>query len=234
MALLDRQVTIWLNWGLDHLLPPALRDNLLVMGPLLRLVLGKQWREFAGFKERALALSAPELEATYKRLAGSHLQRATDLHPASIELVLQRVQGPTVLDVGCGRGYLARRLSKELQVEVVGLDILPPWGSSEKGAPRYCCGRADSLPFADKFFDTVICAHTLEHTVEPQVVIRELRRVTGRRLIIVVPRQRPYRYTFDLHLQFFPYPHTLDLLMGARVATTKVVGGELYYEEDLL
>lgn len=234
MSLLDRRVTSWLNRGLDQLLPPVLRDNHLIMAPMLRLVLGRQWREFVDFKERAPALSPQELEATYKRLAASHLQRATDLHPASATLVQSRVRGRTVLDVGCGRGYLARRLQQELDVAVTGLDILPPISDRAQGAPDYCCGLADSLPFTDKSFDTVICAHTLEHTVAPLAVICELRRVARQRLIIVVPRQRPYRYTFDLHLQFFPYPHSLDLLMGAATKTAREVGGEIYYEEDVL
>ena len=29
-----------------------------------------------------------------------------------------------------------------------------------------------------------------------------------RRLIIVVPQEREYRFTFNPHLHFFPYPHS--------------------------
>lgn len=233
MSLFDRRITVWLNCWLDNFIPPVLRDNLFFMYLPMRLCLGRQWREFVHFKKLAPALLPDEIDEIYRRLAASHLPRLTDLHPASVERVLKRIIGRRILDVGCGHGYLSRLLQQELQVEVVGVDIMPPGNDETFGYPHFCRGRADSLPFADNSFDTVICAHTLEHTVEPQAVIHELRRVARQRLIVIVPCQRPYRYTFDLHLQFFPYPHALDLLMGGKSAATEVVGGELYYEEDI-
>lgn len=225
-------MTRWMNWALDNLLPVWVRDSRLFMGPLMRLALGPQWAEFAQFKERAPALTYKEIDAVYARLSSSHLPRATDLHVACVRLLLSRVAGTRVLDVGCGRGYLANLLQEELGVAVVGLDIFTRV-VGDLARISYCAGRADRLPFADQAFDTVICTHTLEHVVDPGAVIRELRRVTRQRLIIVVPRQRPYRYTFDLHLHFFPYTYSLDLLMGVSTQRTKVVGGDLYYEEDV-
>ena len=38
--------------------------------------------------------------------------------------------------------------------------------------------------------------------------LSELRRVARRRLILVVPQEREYRFTFNPHLHFFPYPHS--------------------------
>ena len=60
------------------------------------------------------------------------------------------------------------------------------------------------LPFEDHSFDVVLCTHALEHIRDPQKALGELMRVTGRRLIVVVPHQREYRYTVDLHVNFFP------------------------------
>jgi ubiquinone/menaquinone biosynthesis C-methylase UbiE len=92
------------------------------------------------------------------------------------------------------------------------------------------------LPFAPCAFDTVICTHTLEHVQNLTAAIDELRRVTRRRLIIVVPRQRPYRYTFDLHLHFFPYKHSLltHLTPVPDIADRMVrdLDGDWYYQED--
>ncbi len=232
MSLLDRRATVWLNFCLDNLLPSFLRDSKLLMWPLMRLVLGPMWREFANFKGRASYLSSKELTEIYQRLASSHLPRETDLHPSCVRLICDRVVGDKILDVGCGRGYLTGLLDRVAGRKVVGLDINPPKGPFE-GQLTYCCGQVSLLPFADSVFDTVICAHTLEHVVDLRSAIRELRRVAKRRLIIIVPRQRPYLFTFDLHLHFFPYPYLLDLLMGAPVPTCKIVGGDLYYEEEI-
>lgn len=232
MSLVSRRVTVWLNRGLDNLLPVFLRDSKLLMWPLMRLVLGRNWREFADFKARAPYLPPAGITAAYRRLASSHLPRETDLHPSCTKLICDRIVGGKILDVGCGRGYLTRLLGGVDGRLTVGVDINPPTGSASAGL-IYCCGQADRLPFVDRAFDTVICAHTLEHASDPREVISELRRVTRQRLIVVVPRQRPYRYTFDLHLHFFPYPYLLDLLMNAPAPATKIVGGDLYYEENL-
>jgi hypothetical protein len=42
------------------------------------------------------------------------------------------------------------------------------------------------------------------HVQDAHAALEELRCVAKRRLIVVLPKQRPYRYTFDLHLRFFP------------------------------
>jgi ubiquinone/menaquinone biosynthesis C-methylase UbiE len=91
----------------------------------------------------------------------------------------------------------------------------------------------EKLPFGDKSFDTVICAHTLEHVQNIYQAICELRRVTSKRLIIVVPKQRPYKYTFDLHLHFFPYKSDFLTLMGKKESICRIVGGDIFYVEDI-
>lgn len=76
--------------------------------------------------------------------------------------------------------------------------------------------------------------HTLEHVRDLVSAIRELRRV-AKRMILIVPRQRPYKYTFDLHLNFFPYPESLYFSLGkADNAETfyKDVDGDMFYMEN--
>jgi len=79
----------------------------------------------------------------------------------------------------------------------------------------------------------VTCCHVLEHVQDAEAAVRELRRVARRRLVVVVPRQREYRYTFDLHLRFFPYPSSLQQLMRRRGARCEVVDNDLLYVEEL-
>ena len=53
-----------------------------------------------------------------------------------------------------------------------------------------------------------MCTHVIEHILDYRAAIAELRRITGRRLIIVVPRERESIYAFNPHFNFFPYRHS--------------------------
>lgn len=73
------------------------------------------------------------------------------------------------------------------------------------------------MPFNNDTFDTVICTHALEHIKDVKTALKELRRICRRKLIIVVPCQREYRYTFDLHINFYPYRYNVEALLGSNV-----------------
>jgi ubiquinone/menaquinone biosynthesis C-methylase UbiE len=91
----------------------------------------------------------------------------------------------------------------------------------------------ERLPFDDGQFDTVVCTHTLEHVQHLQRAVDELRRVARRRLIVVVPRQRPYRYTFSLHVNFFPYAWSLTGQLGHAPGAVIKNLGDWFYLEDV-
>lgn len=129
--------------------------------------------------------------------------RERDLNKKSEKLILDHIVDGNIVEVGCGRGYLSNILSK------FGRLIATDMVVSNKIKQQYQNitfqeANIESLPFKDNYFDNVVCTHTLEHVLDINKAISELRRVCKRRLIIVVPQQRPYKYTFDLHLHFSP------------------------------
>ena len=71
-------------------------------------------------------------------------------------------------------------------------------------------------------------------TTSQRKAIAELRRITRRRLIIVVPREREYRYTFNPHFNFFPYTHSFLRAMHPVPAehTCVDIGRDIFYCED--
>ncbi|HEY5995532.1 MAG TPA: class I SAM-dependent methyltransferase [Candidatus Deferrimicrobiaceae bacterium] len=232
--IVTRNATRILNWILDHLLPPVLRDSRAFMSLPMRLLCGPKARAFMEFKERAPSLDAEAFSAAYDFFSDCHLDRPTCLTPELTARILGDVVGSRVLDAGCGRGYLCERLAALPGVSATGIDIAVP-GTGETGDnPSYVSGSIEALPFSDGSFDTVVCAHALEHVLDLHGAIRELRRVARSRLIVVVPRQRPYRYTFDLHLHFFPYAFSLRQAMGRADSLCEAVGQDLYYLEEEL
>lgn len=230
---LSRNFTLWIHFLLDQCCPPLLRDSAWFMWLPFRLVFGRKSHIFFEFKQRAPFLTAAEFRDVYADVVSVNIDRDTDLNTACIAAIEAGVVGDSVLDVACGRGYMTKRLATKYLVTGVDIVLDASLASSER--IRYVEASIEKLPFADGQFDTVVCTHTLEHAQSPQRAIAELRRVARRRLLVVLPRQRPYRYTFDLHLHFFPYRRDVIMLMGTglRTAYCESLGGDWFYREDL-
>src|SRR3546814_19977167 len=107
--------------------------------------------------------------------------------------------GATALDVGCGTGYLLHVLAgRRPEMKLTGVDFIID-SETRKRAEGISFHEAniERLPFPDKSFDTVICTHVLEHLLDFRGALADLRRVAAKRLILVVPQAREYRFTFN-------------------------------------
>lgn len=229
---LSRSLQLRVRWLLDELLPPRLRDARWFMAMPMRLVFRDQAELVMGFKERAYSMTQEEFTRAYRLTGECALTKGTDLNEACMDRILADVIGPKVLEVGCGEGKLSGAMSRSHQVTACDIVIRPELSHIHPHI-RFQEANAEELPFGDDEFDTVVCTHTLEHVRNLRTALSELRRVARRRLIVVVPMERPYRYTFNLHLHFFPYPHALRAAMGdAHESVCDVVDGDLYYVED--
>lgn len=138
------------------------------------------------------------------------------------------------MDIGSGRGYLASLIVKmNKNKKVTGLDISIPKELQNSKNPIFIEGAVEKLPFLSRSFDTVICTHTIEHVLKPEKSISEMRRVAKQKIIIVVPRQREYRYTFDLHLNFFPYLYDFLRITKNKSGKGEIINNDIYYEENI-
>jgi ubiquinone/menaquinone biosynthesis C-methylase UbiE len=229
-----------INFILDQLLPPIVRDWKLFMKLPMHFVFSKKAEDVMNFKERLPLLSTEEYVSMYEDTEPYHLSKDIYLNTRCIEAVLKDIVGSSILEVGCGRGFLVQKICDTTEgstLEVTATDIvLSDQLKAMSDRIKFLKAEVSDLPFAEKEFDTVICTHVLEHVIDLKKSINELRRVARKRLIIVVPMQRPYRYTFNLHLRFFPYVHSFLLeMMPLRKGTFSCVnmGGDIYYVENI-
>ena len=175
----------------------------------------------------------------------SHLTAKGDLrayrqHPREVERVsrlfgLMARSGASALDVGARDGHLSILLAERFE-RVVALDLKLP----QIHHPRIECvqGDAADLAFADRSFDTVICAEVLEH-IPPALlptVCRELARVTDRHLVIGVPFRQDLRLDCTTcahcgginppygHVNSFDLQRLASLMPGLRPAKVDYVG----------
>ncbi|MBW2069350.1 MAG: class I SAM-dependent methyltransferase [Deltaproteobacteria bacterium] len=228
---LSRDVTVKLNYFIDEFIPPIARDSRL-MYPFFLLLFGAKASLIMDFKRKLPFLTEEDIRKYYEIVGG--IDRETDLNSQCIDFILRNIVGNVILDVGCGKGYLINRIASTYpHLTIYGVDIIAE--ECKKGNINFVRGFADNLPFEDGTFDTVICTHVLEHVIDLDKAISEIYRVVRKRVIIVVPRQREYIYTPDLHIHFFPYEYDLYLKLRVNKAKTKVMklGGDFLIIEDV-
>lgn len=103
-----------------------------------------------------------------------------------------RELGPVeaALDLGCGDGRLAEALeARELTLADVSQVALARAAQRLPGARTVAIEADERLPLGDNAFDLVLCAETIEHVRDGQLLLSEARRVLrpGGRLALTTP-----------------------------------------------
>jgi methionine biosynthesis protein MetW len=154
--------------------------------------------------------------------------------------------GSRVLDVGCGDGSLANRLTKEKECNVTGLDLDPTAIeiARARGLDAQVTDVDAGLPFPDRIFDVAIMNVTLHMVYRPGFVMAELLRVSRVALITFpnvahwiarlqllgghFPRRPLYgRHWYDTrHIHLFSWTDFRDLAreLGAHVTASQHFG----------
>jgi 2-polyprenyl-3-methyl-5-hydroxy-6-metoxy-1,4-benzoquinol methylase len=204
---------------LEDWVPPALLETRWLNGWWIRLYNRKADLDF---KRKALFMSDAEFAAAYAAVQTERGSDWSDLDPCHVEFLLENLAPGTVLEVGAGCGVFAveaaragRRVTA-VEMDASRLPVIVERGRRLGGDVNVVASRLERLPFADRSFDNVVCAHVLEHVRELYPSIRELLRVAKRRVLVIVPQERYYRYTPNYHLHFFGGPEQLALAMGLK------------------
>jgi demethylmenaquinone methyltransferase/2-methoxy-6-polyprenyl-1,4-benzoquinol methylase len=105
----------------------------------------------------------------------------------------------SVLDVGCGNGFLSAPLERRFGTTVA-LDLASAMIARNPCRRRV---RASSLalPFADTSFDLVVCSHLLHHLSDSDraSAVTEMSRVARRAVVLYEPnRNNPLMFAFGL------------------------------------
>jgi ubiquinone/menaquinone biosynthesis C-methylase UbiE len=102
--------------------------------------------------------------------------------------------GACVLDLPAGTGRMARRLM-QAGYRVTGADISLPMllrAAQANAATALVLADAESLPFASKSFDAVVCFRLMSHLPPPAraAVLREMARIARERVVAVYQPHR--------------------------------------------
>ena len=157
------------------------------------------------------------LDSLYLKGCKMELKRSskdTDINSLHLDLIDKYIHAERqseIIDIGCGTGFLIQLLSEKNQhCQFLGIDFnLPDLYKKVKSKNiNYIAGDVNSeiRDIPEKSFDIVICTHFLEHIKKPNELIIELRRIVRRKLIIIVPLEKPYKWGLNYHINFFPTP----------------------------
>lgn len=119
--------------------------------------------------------------ALVNRWDPSHLEKVNRLLPLA--------PGSSVLEVGCGSGYLTERLYEQ-NVDILGIDANPNAAEVAR-SDRVRTMQAESLEFDDDTFDAIISVHAIEHIPALEAAFVEMDRVLrpGAQALFIYPAE---------------------------------------------
>ncbi len=230
---MNRENVNRIKFILDNVLPPFVRDSFFYDW-LLKIYFKANFKLVSQFRKRAKSLSFEEYVSHYQDLPD--IMGETDLNQPCLNAILENAMGDSILDVGSGRGFLCKKLKERYpNSSITGTDIIIEDELQRSTDIKYIQSDIRKLPFEDNSFDTVVCSHVLEHIIYFSDALQELKRICRKRLIIVVPMEREYKNGFNLHLQFFPYPHSFTnrIPWNTSMSVCKDLQGDLYFHQDV-
>ncbi len=120
-------------------------------------------------------------------------RRLIDRFHEKVTGIITRLNPSTLLDAGCGEGFVADILQMKLpEASITGFDVLE---DSVKLAqlrnPRASISPGDiyHIDHPDNSFDVVYCFEVLEHLHEPDRALAELARVSRGHVVLSVPHE---------------------------------------------
>jgi 2-polyprenyl-3-methyl-5-hydroxy-6-metoxy-1,4-benzoquinol methylase len=161
------------------------------------------------------------------------------LEEPAVDHLLGSVRGLTVLDAGCGTGRHALRMAAGgAAVHAVDFSLAMLREARRKpgasGIAFAVHDLAEPLPFAEGFFDRVVCGLVLDHIGDLERLFRDLRRVCRPSAHVVVSVMHPAMMLRGVQARFrdpqtgreirpLSYPHQLsDYIMAASQAGMEI------------
>jgi len=147
-----------------------------------------------------------EKEAEFKRFIPEENPDESLRTCLVMSLAPKRIE--SVLDVGCGDGYLCSLFKSRGVTRVAGVDLVESrinYAKAHFQGIEFKAAEITKLPFDDGSFDLVTCVEVLEHLENPSAALKELKRVSRKLVLFTVPNNEPVENVVCPHcLKTFP------------------------------
>ena len=224
-------------------LPCRIRDSKILF-MILRQVL-KLPKSMYSFRGKYESKQIEELSEYYdinSIHSARKLSPVTDLNSLHVKKIINYVlkkNTTSILDIGCGEGFILDRISKELPNSyLLGVDYNPP---KSRVNINFISSPIDKYlnEQMDSSFDIVLCTHTLEHIPNYPTLLSQIRRVAKDTIVIACPLERKFKWGLNYHVNFFPdkasfidgiYISREHRYMQNHFQTFQYLGDILYFE----
>ncbi len=179
-------------------------------------------KDLFSFREKYELGQIKDLSKLYSPKSHQNLKRIskhTDVNSFHIRHIQKLYKSKTpnsILDVGCGTGYLLHKLNLiNPPQRILGLDFKVP--NKKYNNIKFIEGDIliNLKNILDSSYEFVICTHVIEHLMQPYEVLKELRRVCSGLLIIICPIENKYKWGMNYHINFYPTKKEfIDFLQG--------------------
>lgn len=202
---MKRENTNKIRFILEELIPPFLRDSF-IFKFIIKFFYRKD-KTHQELKSNILKLSKKKYLNYYKNMPQMH--ENSDLSEICINEILKNIIPKNIIDIGCGNGFLLKRIrekNKNLNLNGTEIAITSKLKKNLKiNNIKLYEKNIEDIDKINRKFETVLCSHVLEHVLDINKAYLNLKKICKKKLIIVIPRERPYEHTFNGHIHFFPY-----------------------------
>ncbi len=133
--------------------------------------------------------SGPKTGALYDSSRYAMMNRWDPRHMVTVAEHLDPRAGDRILEVGCGRGHLTKRL-RDLGADAIGIDA-NPHAAEQAVTEGVSTGDAEALEFPDNTFDKIVSVHAIEHIPDIEAAFSEMSRVLkpGGKALFIYPAE---------------------------------------------
>jgi len=168
------------------------------------------------------------------------------IHLKRIVNLIEKEKPKSIIDVGCGSGYLIKIINKKFpDVKLSVIDFNVPKNIKVRTNIEFVEGDIiENLSnIKQDKYEFVICSHVLEHIPKPEKLLLELRRISKSSLIVVCPLEKKLKWGMNYHINFFQnktiflkFITNISYLQKTKIITSEIIQslGDIFYHEKFL
>ena len=201
-----REITGNILYYLDLLLPPIIRNSFL----FAKIFKSEK------FKSDIISQNQEIIKKYYdsSEKLTRHMKRDSDLTKKSLNMIKDIVSAGNykkICDLGGGNLFLKNELKSAFNTDIDVLDF----NYSDNNYGHFEYNLEKKLDFIkDNSYDLSISTHTIEHLLNSKQFLDEMRRISSKEILLIFPKQFPYKHTPDTHINFFPFQFEVEKLFG--------------------